>query len=246
MGYLKGFREWKNKTNQGLLKMFKRVLIRIKEMKVKKKKKVCSDVNIQVCYGGTATTDRHWMPHHMRSATSFDWPSQCDYCIYCYYYNFWRAFIIVSLHFLGTDKHRYLLLWGFGTSVKEAKLWEEGKETGEKEDRNCGRKRGCNVTGTVDMQGIPSWQEHLLFLTLSNFLTLVFHRFPKCVAGSHLVPIGMWMKLPIWLLPAHISTLFSHIILQIKIGAVKRAIICCFFFPTLTKVFSLRAQMAFY
>lgn len=163
------------------------------------------------------------MPHHVTSTTSFIWPSQYDYCIFCYYYNFWRAYFIVRPHFLGTDKHRYLLLWGTDTSIKEAKLWEEGKETGEKEDGNCGRKRGCNVTGIVDVQGIPSWKEHLLFLTP------VFHCFPKCVAGSHLVPIGMWMKLPIWLLPALISTLFSHILLQIKIGAVKRAIIWFFF-----------------
>lgn len=51
------------------------------------------------------------------------------------------------------------------------------------------------------------------------------------------------MKLPFWLLPALSTALFSHSTLQITIEAMERAI-TCYFFSTLTKVFSTRAQMA--
>lgn len=121
------------------------------------------------------------------------------------------------------DSQGYVLPWSFYTLCKISKTLEIRKE---------GRTEWDCVMGMVeDVKGIPA---------RACSLTPIIH----CCAKRHLVFVRRWMKLVIWLLPALLFTLFSYAILQMKIEAVKRAIIPVF--STLNKVFLTRAQMAFY
>lgn len=72
------------------------------------------------------------MPHHVTSTTSFIWPSQYDYCIFCYYYNFWRAYFIVRPHFLGTN---------IGTYYGEERILQLKKQNYEKKGRKQEKRR---------------------------------------------------------------------------------------------------------